>query len=341
MQSRSFFLRYKLQHVFFWMLVFGFWFYLRYQDYDTQFVAAQVTFLKVLDLAGMVYLSNYLLIPRLLYKKKYATFVILFILMLLVSSFIKISFTSLILNRPDMLNFSGSLKTNLYENAISDFFLIAAGVAFQLIFDYLKMQQNLAQVAKEKAETELNFLKSQINPHFLFNSLNSVYFLISKDNAEARNALHKFSEMLRYQLYEANGNKIPVEKEISYLKDYMDIQQLRKDEKYSVQFNCTDDVKGFLIEPFLLLPFVENAFKHISHFTNAVNFVKLNMARKNGTITFCIENSKEPGKINADKREGIGLANVRRRLELLYPGRHELEITDADRTYLVKLNLQL
>ncbi|MEJ0106369.1 MAG: histidine kinase [Bacteroidota bacterium] len=100
------------------------------------------------------------------------------------------------------------------------------------MIDYARAQRRIGELAKEKAETELNFLKSQINPHFLFNSLNSVYFLIDKNNPGARQALHKFSDMLRYQIYECNGEKIPVEKEISYLQDYIDLQKLRGSEKY-------------------------------------------------------------------------------------------------------------
>jgi len=340
MQSASFFLKYKLQHVFFWLLVFGLWFYLRYQDYTTQSIAAQITFMKVADLAAMVYLTNYYLIPKLLYKKKYALFIPFFILMILASSLLKIYAGGAITGHPVSLNFSNDLKLKIYENVISDFFLVAAGAAFKLVFDYLKMQQRLVEIAKENAETELNFLKSQINPHFLFNSLNSVYFLINKDNAEARAALHKFSEMLRYQLYEANGEKIPVEKEIVYLKDYVDLQQLRKDEKYSVQFNCGAEVKGFLIEPLLLIPFVENAFKHISHHPDNTNFVKLDMTSHNGTVFFAIENSKEKGRPITEKSGGIGLANVKRRLELLYPGKHELDIDETDNKFSVKLKLQ-
>ena len=342
MQSSHFLLKYKLQHVLFWMLVFGLWYYLRYQDYNTPLVAFQITLLKVIDLAGMVYLTNYLFIPSFLYKKKYVRFVLLFILMILLSSFAKVYITGFILNQPDLINLSDSLKIKLYENVISDFFLVAAGAAFKLIFDYLKMQQNLGEIAKAKAETELSFLKSQINPHFLFNSINSVYFLIHKDNTEARNALHKFSEMLRYQLYEANGSMIPVEREINYLKDYIELQQLRKEEKsYSVRLNCTGNVKGLMMEPLLLVPFVENAFKHLSHFNDTVNFVILELNCDKGLLSFRIENSKEPGVSSGEKRVGIGLANVTRRLELLYPGRHKLEINETDKSYSVKLNLQL
>ncbi|MBI5857432.1 MAG: sensor histidine kinase [Sphingobacteriales bacterium] len=335
-------MKYKLQHVAFWALVFALWYYLRYQDYETSFIAVQITLLKVLDLAGMIYLTNYFLIPRFLYPKRYALFLLFFILMILGSSVIKVVLTGLILNQTGIFNVSADLKTKLYENAISDFFLVSAGAAFKLIFDYLKMQQNLAQVGKEKAETELNFLKSQINPHFLFNSLNSVYFLINKDNIEARDALHKFSEMLRYQLYEANGDKIPVERELNYLKDYIELQQLRKDEKnYSVQFNCSGNVKGLIIEPLLLIPFVENAFKHLSHHGRAMNFIKLDIGYTDHSLNFRIENSKEEDVPANGKSGGIGLVNVKRRLELLYPGKHRLDINESGDTYSVNLKIQL
>ncbi len=340
MQNRVFF-KYKLQHLFFWMGVFALWYYLRYQDYDTREIAVKITLLKVTDLAALVYLTNYFLIPRLLYKKKYFYFITAFILLIIGSSLLKVYVMAAILNQPHLFSLSGNLKSRLYENVISDFFLVLAGAAFRLIFDYAKMQQRLVEVAREKAEAELNFLKSQINPHFLFNSLNAVYFLIKKDNPEAREALHKFSEMLRYQLYELNGDKIPVEKEITYLKDYMDLQQLRKDEKYSVQFNCAPDVKGFFIEPLLLIPFLENAFKHISHNSDKTNFVKMDMSRNNGTLLFTVENSREGNHPPPGKNGGIGLTNVKRRLELLYPGRHELKIDQTDKTFLVILNLDV
>jgi LytS/YehU family sensor histidine kinase len=198
----------------------------------------------------------------------------------------------------------------------------------------------MAETAKEKAEAELNFLKSQINPHFVFNSLNSVYFLIDKNNKEARESLHKFSDMLRYQLYELNGDKIPIEKEVSYLKDYVDLQKLRKDDRYSVEFTSSPSVKGFSVEPLLLVPFVENAFKHISHYPDKKNFIKLSLHRENGRFNFSIENSKEPAK-STETHGGIGLANVKRRLELLYPGKYSLNIRDENDTYKAELSLKL
>ena len=333
-------MKYKLHHVLFWVLLFALWYYLRYQDYQSKQIAIEITLLKITDLALMIYVTNYLLIPRLLYKKRYAGSVAAFILMIFASSMAKVYLMAQIMHQPELFSLSGNLKTRLYENVISDFFLVTAGASFKLIFDYLKMQQRLVEIAKEKAETELSFLKSQINPHFLFNSLNSVYFLIDKNNTEARQTLHKFSDMLRYQLYEVKGTRIPIEKELSYLKDYVDLQKLRKDENYSVEFNCSPEVKGFSIEPLLLIPFVENAFKHISHKPGKANFVKLDISRSNGQFNFTVENSKEAER-TTEVHGGIGLNNVKRRLELLYPEKHELSISNKDSSYKVDLKLKI
>lgn len=321
------------------MLVLGIWFFLRKDNYASADKAFIVTLIKVADLALLIYVTNYVLIPQLLYKKRYVWFGLTFVVMILSSSVIKMRFLGIIIDNPALYNWSADLKNRLYDNILPHFFLVIAGAAVKLMFDYGKLQQRMAETAKEKAEAELNFLKSQINPHFVFNSLNSVYFLINKDNADAREALHKFSEMLRYQLYEMNGEKISVEKEIRYLKDYTDLQQLRKDEKYNVEFDCGPEVKDFMIEPLLLIPFVENAFKHISHYNDKLNSVKISMNRSNGTFNFNIENSTEPVKISG--QGGIGLTNVKRRLELLYPGRHILSISHTDEKFRVNLKLEV
>lgn len=339
MQNRGL-IKYKIHHLFFWMLVFGIWYFLRYQDYETPAIAATVTFIKIVDLSLMVYVANYVLIPQLLYKKKYVWFVLAFIVMIVTSSLIKMMILGRVTGDVQMATLSGNLKTRIYDNVIPHFFLVIAGAAIKLMVDYSKLQQRMAETAKEKAEAELNFLKSQINPHFLFNSLNSVYFLIDKNNIEARKSLHKFSDMLRYQLYELNGAKIPIEREVTYLKDYVDLQKLRKDEHYSVEFNSSPDVKGFSIEPLLLVPFVENAFKHISHYSEKNNFVRLSLSRENGHFTFTAENSKEQGK-TTEIHGGIGLVNVKRRLELLYPDKYSLDIKDDQERYKVQLTLKL
>jgi len=313
---------------------------LRYEDYTSQALAFKVTFVKLVDLIVMVYITNSLLIPSFLYKKRYGLFVLLFLLMILISSVTKMYIVGSLTHGPTIFTLSGDLKGRIYDNVIPHFFLVIAGASFKLMFDQINLQKKMAELAKDKAEAELNFLKSQINPHFLFNSLNSVYFLIDKNNPDARQALHTFSDMLRYQLYEANGEKIPIEKEIGYLQDYVHLQQLRKDENYKVQFNCSQEVKNFSIEPLLLIPFVENAFKHISHNAKGNNFVKLDMTRSNGYFEFVAENSCEKGGY-ATEHGGIGMNNVKRRLELLYPGTHQLKIEDNENTFKINLKLKI
>jgi LytS/YehU family sensor histidine kinase len=218
---------------------------------------------------------------------------------------------------------------------------VIAGVAIKLISDYFRMQRRLIEIAKEKAETELNFLKSQINPHFLFNSLNSVYFLIDKSNVEARRALLKFSDMLRYQLYEVKGEKIPIEKEIGYLKDYIGLQQLRN-ENCLVQFNVEEGMNSFAIEPLLLIPLVENSFKHLSHFVNErKNEILIDLSKQNGEMDFHIRNTTEGKQVHEISNDGgIGLNNVKRRLELLYPQQHELNIAEVNGWFDVQLKIK-
>ena len=340
MHNAPFFLKYKLHHVLIWMLVFGTWFLFRYEGYSLPATAFKVTLIKVIDLAALVYFTNYVLIPKLLYKKKYVLFAVTLISLIVLSSLLKMNIIGRMTNNPALLNISGNWKARVYDNVLPHIFLVLAGAAFKLMFDYTAMQKKMADMAKEKAEAELSFLKSQINPHFLFNSINAVYFLIDKENKEAREALHKFSDMLRYQLYEAGGDKIPIEKEIDFLNDYVALQKLRKDDQYKVDFSADTEVKGFSIEPLLLVSFVENAFKHISHRSNETNYVKVKLSKTNGTLDFQVENSKEDA-ISTEKNGGIGLQNVKRRLELLYPGKYDLNIQNGEDVFTVHLKLDV
>ncbi len=237
--------------------------------------------------------------------------------------------------------FDDNFKARVYDNVIPHFLLVSTGAAFKLLLDYAKAQRRMAELAKEKSQTELSFLKSQINPHFLFNSLNSVYFLIDKENAEARNALHRFSEMLRYQLYEIGDERISIEKEIGYLKDYITLQQLRKNENCRVSFNTSGQLENFSIEPLLLVPFVENSFKHVSHFPNKLNEIIIDVTRENGAMELSVRNTTEGKQKEIVKQGGIGLLNVKRRLELLYPDKHTLKVEETPGWFDVKLTLQI
>lgn len=333
------FTKYRLHHLLIWMLVFGIWFYLRLGDYGPTSRALLITLIKVADLAFLVYLTNYLLIPRLLYPRKYLWFALIYVGLILLSSILKMQVIGAIMNNPLLFDWKTHWRDRIYDNLLPHFFLVTAGATVKLVADYIRQQQRMTELAREKAEAELNFLKSQINPHFLFNSLNSVYFLIDKDNKEAREALHQFSTMLRYQLYETNGDRIPIEKEMGYLRNYVDLQKLRKEERYQVELVAGAGLSGFSIEPLLLIPFVENAFKHLSHFTDSKNYIRIEAKRTDQQFWFMVENSAAADKEGKEPYSGIGLQNVRRRLELLYPGQHRLAILPMDGKFRIELQI--
>jgi LytS/YehU family sensor histidine kinase len=329
-----------VHHLLAWAVVFFGWYYFRYQDYPPR-LGWWINLLKVADLAVMIYITNYLLIPRLLYRKKYFLFTGVFVVFVVGFSLLKMYLEERIMHRNNFFNIWGDLKVRVYDNVIPHFLLVSTGAAFKLLMDYARSQKRLGEVFKEKSEAELNFLKSQINPHLLFNSLNAIYFLIDKQNVAARQSLLQFSDLLRYQLYDCNADKIEIEKEVTYLQDYIKLQRIRKDQSYEIQVNIGPEVSGFYITPLLLIPFVENAFKHISHHADQRNFVWVQLCRENGLFRLVVENSMEYRRMADGSPGGIGLNNVKRRLALLYPEKHELKIQDNDVTFNVSLTLDL
>jgi two-component system, LytTR family, sensor kinase len=328
-------------HLLGWGLFFTGWYYFRVNDFPNQRIAVLVTLIKIVSLAILVYSTNYFLIPRLLYKKKYAWFGIIYLAWIFAIGSLKVYINEKVLTPYfRAAEVFSDFKERIYDNIIPLFLLTSTAAAIKLLFDFVQTERKLSDISREKSETELKFLKSQINPHFLFNSLNTVYFLIDRQNKEARQTLLQFSDLLRYQLYECNADTVDIEKEVSYLKDYCALQQIRKDNTFEVQI-FTEKMNGFSIVPLLLIPFVENAFKHISHFTDRRNFVDVKMCRKDHTFFFTVTNSKETDQKITEPRSGIGLGNVKRRLELMYPRRHSLSINDKDGAYTVNLELDI
>jgi LytS/YehU family sensor histidine kinase len=202
------------------------------------------------------------------------------------------------------------------------------------------MQRELIQrIEVEKLNTELDYLKAQLNPHFLFNSINTIFFQIDKENKEARQTLSAFSDMLRYQLYECNDTEISLEKEVNYLKNYIDIQRKRCDENYWISFSYCD-VDESHIAPLLLIPFVENAFKHVSHFPQD-NEVRVDVHKSGSDLRMMVFNTCDPALMAEKNGHGIGLKNVKRRLELLYQDRYRLEVNESLQSYQVNLEIKL
>jgi LytS/YehU family sensor histidine kinase len=192
---------------------------------------------------------------------------------------------------------------------------------------------------QQRLESELQYLKAQVNPHFLFNAINSVYFLIKKDPNLAAETLIKLSDLLRFQLYDCSDEKIAIEKEIEYLNNFITLEKVRKGEKVKVLVDFQEGLSGFYISPFMLIPFIENAFKHVSTVTNGENKISICLKRKDNDLIASIENTTE--KIQKHEVGGIGLKNVKRRLELLYPESHQLSIQEDEEKYCVNLTLRI
>jgi sensor histidine kinase YesM len=217
-------------------------------------------------------------------------------------------------------------KYSFYNFSIALFYM-AFAMALHLSKEWYLQKERLRKLEVEKLHTELQYLKAQINPHFLFNSLNTIFFQIEKSNEVARETVSKFADMLRYQLYECGGDSVSMEREIQYLRNYSDLQKLRKDQRYSIEFHAKGDWAGVAIGPMLLMPLVENAFKHVSHFREG-NTIQISLSRNNESLTAVIANTWDPATPKSENG-GIGLTNLMRRLELQYPGTHTF---DLDRT---------
>jgi len=204
-----------------------------------------------------------------------------------------------------------------------------------------RRQQQLLE--KEQLETELNFLKQQFNPHFLFNTINSIFFLIHKKPDTASGSLARFSDLLRYQLYECNVPRIALSKEINYLKNSIELERLRQNDNVRVSLELDDYPDDELcIAPFMLVTFVENAFKHVSKESDLPNWITIRLNADHHLLNFFVSNSRSPGTIDTMvHNSGIGLKNVRRRLDLLYPGRYELKIQSDAVSFEVHLDLDL
>ena len=207
----------------------------------------------------------------------------------------------------------------------------------------MRFQKYVELMEKDKVKNELDFLKAQFNPHFLFNSINSIYGNIDKRNSSARNMLLTFSDMLRYQLYECNTDSISIDREVKYIKNYVALQQTRNAENLVVDLEVDEDLRGFSVAPLLFTAFVENAFKYVSHHENDENRVEISLSKKLDNLVFRVFNTKDKNYNGGAvmNHGGIGIANVKRRLELLYPYKHELVMSRNDTSYEVVLKLQV
>ena len=333
------FFRYRLDHILFWTLTVFFHAYTR-----TYLINKVSVFQFVLEiivrnalLASVIYFNLLVVIPRMSHGKTFV-WILASIGSLVFYAFAKnlhdVYLYGYVIGDPSRVDF---FHSTFYNFSIVLFYLGFAS-ALYLSKQWYIQRETLRQIKLEKLNTELDYLKAQMNPHFLFNSINTIFFQINKENTEARETLGKFSDMLRYQLYECNGNEIAIEKELSYLKNYVGLQKLRRNGQDEINFTIADDVRHFSLPPLLLIPFIENAFKHVSNFTDKKNEVTIGLTKANQTVQLSVFNTTDHSVKEAG---GIGLKNVKRRLELLFPQRHWLDIQKSDSGFSVNLKLEL
>lgn len=301
-----------------------------------------VEFCYLIFIAAIYYFNQFYNIPRFLYKKKYFMFYLLLVAAVVAGALLRVPL-AMYLN--EQVFIPGKPQPGLPElflNSLLNIFIwVICLVAGKLIFDRIRFQQYVDKMEKERSKTELDFLQAQFNPHFLFNSINSIYGHIDKKNNTARNMLLTFSNMLRYQLYECNTEQINIDKEIGYIKNYVALQQIRKEEDLIVQLKIDENVRGFNIAPLLFIGFIENAFKYVGHIDDEEERVEIAMKRNEDQLLFRVYNTKEPRPRDTVLHKGIGIANAKRRLELLYPGKYLLDINNNEQFYEVNLIVTL
>jgi len=226
---------------------------------------------------------------------------------------------------------------------VANFFIAGCSTLFRISTDWVRHQQDRSQLETQTMQSELKFLKSQINPHFLFNTLNSLYALTLKKSDKAPEIVIKLSEMMRYMLYECNEKRVMLSKEVNYIKNYLDLEKLRHGRNMDIHFEVNGHVSHQKIAPLMFIPFLENSFKHGISNRIEKGFVNIKMNVNEQHVHFNIENSKAealPSQPNKPSG-GIGLVNVRRRLDIIYPNHHLLKISENPNTYIVDLEVEL
>lgn len=226
-----------------------------------------------------------------------------------------------------------------FSHILSSIAVLFISTIYWTITQNRKKKQWELSLLNENLETEMKFLKSQINPHFLFNALNNIYSLSVTKSDKAPGMIMKLSEMLRYMLYESNNKKVPLGKEISYMQNYIDFQVLKIEGRPNIMVDYDNVDQKLKVEPMLFIPFIENSFKHSNIEDLEHGLIAIKLETDGDKINFKIRNSIPGRKYTKDASGGIGLQNIRKRLELLYPGKYELNIHQNEKTFSVQLTI--
>jgi two-component system, LytTR family, sensor kinase len=328
-------------HIIFWFCVwfFFFFYYKRYSEINSYTFGASL--INLIVAITTVYTFNYHLIPNILLKNKKRKFFAFAFVTIVMFFYIQLLLTLLLVVKqlsdgyrlfPEMLDI-----VMLFFNL---FFVVFIAIAIKLYKRWNEKDFQEQKVQKEKVEAELQMLKTQINPHFLFNTLNSIYMLAMKQSEQTANTVLKLSDILDYILYRIDTPKIAISNEIKIIEDYIELEKIRFSNRVDLNFDTDFKKKGIKIPPMLIIPFIENAFKHGVAKSIEKSWIKISIKESGGILNIIIANSKVQNKFK-DKTGGIGLVNVRKRLNLLYEEKYQLDIFEKQLQYIVSLSIPI
>ena len=292
----------------------------------------------------LVYFHLYFLVPKLLIRKRYALYILITAGSVIAYSYINYYLLGHIpeIWLPDSMRlFIGRLKPTY--DILEGLIVILLTYALKYTLIAFVTQNELLKLQHEKLQLELNALKSQVNPHFLFNTLNNLYSLTLKNSEKSSEVVLKLSDIMRYVLYQSDEFKVPVQKELDFIQNYVELQRIRYNDNYKIKFNIEGIINGQMVAPLLLIDFIENAFKHGLDKRFNDGFVNIEIKLEEEELNFSIVNSKghaDDGSLLQHKN-GIGLVNIKRRLALMYPGNFDLYINDKEEDFEVTLKLKL
>lgn len=330
-----------VQHALFWLLLLVL--LMLFEDTGQGFAfTLSNELLNILFYGLIVYFNLLYLIPHYLTRKKFLTYSGLLLLATLVITPLKVlAFYFKFKGLPQM---QSELLSNMNWYFLLTFVIASSSTVFKIVADWLLHLRERQELETQTMQSELRFLKSQINPHFLFNTLNSLYALTLKKSDKAPEIVLKLSEMMRYMLYECNEKQVLLSKEVAYIRNHLDLERLRHGKDMEINFEVNGKISGQKIAPLMFIPFLENSFKHGLNNQIAKGFVNIVLNVDDNQVYFYIENSKAdaPPRQNPGRPSGgIGLVNIHRRLKLLYPKQYELHIEDSPNSYAVNLMLNL
>ena len=296
---------------------------------------------QIVFAAICAYLNYFVFLPRFLKRRNVWLYLLEFFIPFLLIMFIRIN-----LDRYFADGLARSVEyvysTRFVVQVITtNFFIVIFVAMLRFAIEWLEFEAKKNEVENEKLTAELNFLKAQINPHFLFNTLNNLYYLAYSKSENTTEVIAKLSQMMRYMIYDTNQPKVLLNKEIEYMRNYISLERLRLNDQIPIKFDVTGNTENVWISPLIFITFLENAFKHGVSNSNPKAWVNIAIRLQGRECIYTVENSRTTDLRDGNEKSGIGLQNVKRRLELSYPGKYKLVTEDTMEKYVVKLNLSI